>query len=139
MTLADLMREEVVTVSPEVPVNEVATQLREEDVGSAVVVEDGKPIGIVTDRDISVRIAADNLDPTQMTAGDVMTEDPMTVDVDTGVLELSNAMCDAGVRRMPVVDDGELAGIITLDDLTVLLASELNNLAGVVQAESPPY
>ncbi len=139
MTLADLMREEVVTVSPDVPVNEVATQLREEDVGSAVVVEDGKPIGIVTDRDISVRIAADNLNPTQMTAGDVMTADPTTMDVDTGVLELSNAMCDAGVRRMPVVDGGELAGIITLDDLTVLLASELNNLAGVVQAESPPY
>jgi hypothetical protein len=48
-------------------------------------------------------------------------------------------MADEGVRRMPVVDGETLAGIVTLDDLTVLLTEELGNLAGVVEAESPPY
>ncbi|MFW5900815.1 MAG: CBS domain-containing protein [Halodesulfurarchaeum sp.] len=74
-----------------------------------------------------------------MPVENMMTEDPVTVAVDTGVFELCNRMCEEGVRRMPVVDDGELAGIITLDDLTVLLTGELGNLAGVIEAESPTY
>lgn len=139
MTVEELMREEVVTATPETPVSEVATDLREADVGSVVVVDGNRPVGIVTDRDIAVRIAADNLDPTQMTAADMMTEDPTTVAIDTGVMDLCTTMCEAGVRRMPVVDGDELAGIITLDDLTVLLVAELSNLSGVIQAESPPY
>ena len=139
MTIADIMREDVVTASPDTPVSEVATTMRDETVGSVVVVEGDAPVGLVTDRDIAVRIAADALDATEMTARDMMTEDPETVDVDTGILELCNAMHDAGVRRMPVVDGGDLAGIVTLDDLTVLLSGELEQLAGVIQSESPPY
>ena len=139
MTIADIMREDVVTASPDTPVNEVATTMRDETVGSVVVVEDGAPVGLVTDRDIAVRIAADALDSTEMTARQMMTEDPVTVDVDTGILELCNAMHDEGVRRMPVVDGDDLTGIVTLDDLTVLLSGELQELAGVIRSESPPY
>jgi predicted transcriptional regulator len=54
-------------------------------------------------------------------------------------MELSETMCRESVRRMPVVDDGTLVGIVTLDDLGVLLTAELGTLAGVVEAESPPY
>lgn len=139
MTVADTMREEVVTASPETPVNEVATTMRDENVGSVVVVENDAPIGLVTDRDIAVRIAADQLDPAAMPARNTMTEDPVTVDVDTGIFELCTTMCEEGVRRIPVVDDGDLAGIVTLDDLHVLLTGELWELAGVIEAESPPY
>jgi CBS domain-containing protein len=139
MTIADIMREDVVTASPDTPVSEVATTMRDETVGSVVVVEGDAPVGLVTDRDIAVRIAADALDSTEMTARQMMTEDPVTVDVDTGILELCNAMHDEGVRRMPVVDGDDLAGIVTLDDLTVLLSGELQELAGVIQSESPPY
>jgi CBS domain-containing protein len=139
MTVADLMRTEVVVAPPELPVTDVARELRDQDVGSAVVVEDDHPIGMVTDRDIAVRIAADNLDPEQMTARDVMTQDPVTVDADAGVMEVCSAMADAGVRRMPVLKANELAGIVTLDDLTRLLVDELDALTDVVEAESPPY
>ncbi|MFW5900816.1 MAG: CBS domain-containing protein [Halodesulfurarchaeum sp.] len=59
MTVANMMREEVVTTSPETAVNEVATAMRDENVGSVVVVENDVPVGLVTDRDIAVRIAAD--------------------------------------------------------------------------------
>jgi CBS domain-containing protein len=139
MTIDDIMRGDVVTTAPDTPVNEVATTMRDETVGSVVVVEDDAPVGLVTDRDIAVRIAADALDSTEMTARQMMTEDPVTVDVDTGILELCNAMHDEGVRRMPVVDGGDLVGIVTLDDLTVLLSGELEQLAGVIRSESPPY
>lgn len=139
MTVADLMRTDVVTAERETPINEVATQLRDEKVGCLVVVEDGRPVGIVTDRDVAVRIVADNLDPTEMTAGDTMTEDPRTVELDVGVMELCREMSDAGVRRMPVVEGDDLAGIITLDDLNRLFVRELDALSAVLESESPPY
>jgi CBS domain-containing protein len=139
MTVSDLMRTEVVTASPDEPANELATAMRDESVGSVVITEDGAPVGIVTDRDLAVRITADGLDPSEMPARNVMTEDPATVDVDTGIMDLVDTMEEASVRRMPVVDGGELAGIVTLDDLSVLLTSEQQRLADVIEAESPPY
>ncbi|MFB6102507.1 MAG: CBS domain-containing protein [Haloplanus sp.] len=131
------MREDVVTASPDTPVYEIAIEMRTENVGSVVVVEDDIPVGLVTDRDIAVRIAADMLDAEEMTARNVMTGNPVTVDVDTGVFELCNTMCEEGVRRIPVVDEGDLAGIVTFDDLIVLLTGELGTLAGAVESESP--
>jgi CBS domain-containing protein len=139
MTVRDLMREDVVTATPGTAVTEVAERARAENVGSVVVVDGDEPVGIVTDRDIALRVVADGADPTSTTASDVMTADPTTVDIEAGVMELSREMCGAGVRRMPVVDGGELVGIVTLDDLDRLLVGELGNLAGVVAGESPPY
>ncbi len=139
MTVADLMRTEVVTASRESSVTEVATAMRDENVGSVVVVEDGAPIGLVTDRDVAVRIAADQLDPGEMTAEGVMTGDLVTVESDIGMFDLCATMGEEGVRRMPVVEDGRLVGIVTLDDLTRLLTDELGNLAEVIETESPSY
>ncbi|ESP90130.1 putative signal-transduction protein containing cAMP-binding and CBS domains [Candidatus Halobonum tyrrellensis G22] len=133
------MREDVVTASPDAPVTEVATEMRDENVGSVVVVESDAPVGLVTDRDIAVRIAADGLDADEMTAEGVMTEDPLTVERDTGVFELCATMDEEDVRRMPVVDGGDLVGIVTLDDLIRLLTDELTTLTGVIEAESPSY
>jgi CBS-domain-containing membrane protein len=86
-----------------------------------------------------VRVAADGNDPGTLTAADVMSADPVTVDVDTGVFDLCTEMCNHEVRRMPVVDDETLVGIVTLDDLLVLLTAELGSLVDVIGAESPPY
>jgi len=140
MTVADLMREDVVTAGPDATVGALARQMRDEGVGSVVVAADGRPAGIVTDRDLAVGPFADGDGPDDHTAEEVMTPDPTTVTTDTGVMELCTQLSEASVRRMPVVDDdGALAGIVTLDDLHVLLAGELESLAGVVAAESPPY
>lgn len=139
MALADLMREAVVTAAPDTPVSDVAKTMRDENVGSVVVVDGEAPVGLVTDRDVAVRIAADRLDAGEMDAEAVMTEDPVTVDVETGIFELSERMCEADVRRMPVLEDGALVGIVTMDDLHVLLVGELDNLTDVIRSESPPY
>ncbi len=114
--------------------------MKEEEVGSVVIEADGKPVGIVTDRDLTLEVLEPRRDPTETTAEEVMTETPTTVNSDDGVLDATATMYEKGVRRLPVVDsDGALTGIVTLDDLLVLLTDELDDLVGVIEAESPPY
>lgn len=139
MTLAELARTEVVTAEPTATISELAFTMANENVGSVVVTEGDEVVGIVTDRDIALDVLGTGADPEAWTARDVMTPDPFVADVDAGVMETVREMYELSVRRVPVVEDGRLYGIITMDDLLVLLANELSNLAGVVEAESPPY
>lgn len=140
MPVSDVAREDVITATNDQSAGNLATVMREEAVGCVVIVDDDKPVGIVTDRDLVMEVLEPRHDPTEVTAGDVMTETPATLRLDHGVFEATEAMADASVRRMPVVDgNGDLAGIVALDDFVVLLARELDNLAGVIEAESPPY
>lgn len=132
-------RTELVTVSPDDSVRDVAETMRNETVGSAIVERGSEPVGIVTDRNLAMNVIADGEDPSTMTARDVMTPDPDTADVDDGVFERCEMMRERGVRRMPVVEDGKLAGIVTLDDRIVLLETEMNDLSAVIRSESPPY
>ncbi len=139
MTIQKIARKDVVTASRDTTVAEIAETMRDQNVGSVVIAEERTPVGIVTDRDISVSVVAEGLDPTSMTASDVMTPDLFTADVDDGIYDVLDRMGEEAVRRVPVVDAGTLEGIATLDDFTVLLSSELENLTAVIESESPPY
>lgn len=138
MTVRDIARRDVVSVDPGTGIEDVASVLRTERVGSAVVVEDGAPVGIVTDRDVGIGIW-EHEEPLATTAADLMTPDPVTVDLDEGIYDALQVANEADVRRLPVVEDGRLAGIVTLDDFLVLLAGELEVVSDVVQAGSPAY
>ena len=138
--------EEVVTASPDETVRELAETMEDENVGSVVVVDGGEPVGIVTDRDIAVRGVAQQRDLDTATANDVMTDDLVVVNTHDEISELIDTLDAAGVRRMPVVDGDEIAGIVTLDDIAVLLAVELDGIAeemsslsNVIRSGSPPY
>lgn len=139
MPIQDLARADVVTASPETAAVEVARTMERERVGSVVVVDGDEPVGIVTDRDLAVEVVAAEADPRTVTASDVMAGDLFTVPAEAGIFEVLEEMREAGVRRVPVVDGGEIAGIVTLDDFVVLIASELDDVSGVVQSEAPPY
>lgn len=139
MAVKDIAREDVVRVAPDDSIGDVARTLEDEGVGSAVVVDDGTPVGIVTDRDLAIRVLATDHDRSDATAETIMTSDLITVEGDRGVLELIREMSNGGIRRMPVVEDGALIGIVTLDDLIVLLSMELQGIATVVRSESPPF
>lgn len=139
MTIHAVAREVVVTVGPRTNVGDVADVMAREQVGSVVVLDGDRPVGIVTDRDLALDVLGIGADPSTVTAGDVMREDLFTIEASTGVFEAINAMCQAEVRRVPVVEGDQLVGIVTLDDLLVLLAGELADLASIVEAESPPY
>lgn len=140
MTVLDVARTGVMTAPRDQTAGNLATVMSEENVGSVVIEDDGEPVGIVTDRDLVLDVLEPREDPTEVTAEDVMTETLTTAHGDDGVFEATATMFESGVRRLPVVDDdGSLVGIVTLDDMLVLLATELDNLTGVVEAESPPY
>lgn len=138
--------EEVVTTEPDASLRNIAETMEEENVGSVVVLEGDEPVGILTDRDVTVRCVARGDDPNTVTAEDAMTEDLVTVNAHDSIDELIETFDAAGVRRMPVVDGNEIAGIVTLDDIAVLLsvelggiAEEMESLSNVIRSGSPPY
>lgn len=140
MAIIELARTDVVTVPPDAGAGSIAELMDEESVGSVVVVEDDRPVGLVTDRDLALAVVSRGGDPTSLTASDVMSAEPFTVTEDESIYEVLSQASDVGVRRVPVVSgDGTLAGIVTFDDFLVLLASEFGNLSAIVQSESPPY
>lgn len=105
--------------------------MRERRVGSLVVTRAGRPVGVLTDRDIVVRVVAEGRD-CEARIGDFVTYDPITVSVHDGIETAAAQMRRHGVRRLPVVDeDGVVVGMVTADDLLVLLGSEI---AGVCEA-----
>lgn len=138
MTVENIARDEVVTAEPETPVSDIASRMEDEQVGSVVIVNGNEPIGILTDRDIGMRIWEFE-DPGATTAEDVMSPDPVTVERGTAVYTALRTAREAGVRRLPVTDEGDLVGIMTLDDAIVLLAGELGEVSHIIQGHSPPY
>lgn len=136
-TLDRLARTDVVTVALDAPISDVVATMREHNVGCVVVVDEGKPRGIVTDRDLVLYAMDDDVD--DLTARNVMAEDLFTVDVDSDVFTVISEMYERKVRRVPVLEHGDLVGIVTLDDFVRLLAAELEKLAAVIEAESPRH
>ena len=140
MPIGEICNRDVVIVQPGSTAREAAQLMRQHHVGDVVVVEErgGKriPVGIVTDRDLVVEIAAPELDPSAITVGDIMAQDVATVKENTGIFEAIQYMRSKGVRRLPVVDgNGGLVGILALDDMLELLAEELLALSKLVKYE----
>ena len=115
----EIMTKNVRTVTRDMLVREVAAIMRDGDMGAVPVTDDGKLIGIVTDRDIVVRCIADGRDA-DTSVSDAMTTELFTVSPDDFVFEAIRLMGDKQVRRVPVVDDnGKLAGIIAMADVAL--------------------
>ena len=117
MKVSDLMTSDPATVGPDDPVGKAATLMREEDCGAIPVVRDGKLVGIVTDRDIAIRAVAEGRDAKTLKVSEIMSADPITVSPDTDGDEASRVMAEHQVRRLPVVQDGHLLGILVTAQL----------------------
>ncbi|MFC5134177.1 MULTISPECIES: cyclic nucleotide-binding/CBS domain-containing protein [Haloferacaceae] len=139
MPIQDLARSDVVTAAPETPVAELAATMDEEQVGSVLITNDETLAGIVTDRDLTVRVLGEERDPTGQTAEDVMTDDLRTAGPDAGFHEAASLMAAYGIRRLPVCEGDTLVGIVTADDVTELLADEQQLLGDVIRAQRPEY
>lgn len=124
MRCREIMTKNVKTATCETSLRDVAAIMRDNDVGAVPVVEDGKLVGIVTDRDIVVRAVADGKN-SDSNAGEAMTAELFTVKPDDFVFEAIRLMGDKQVRRIPVVTpDGTLAGIIAMADVALEMEDE---------------
>jgi CBS domain-containing protein len=103
-----------------------ARTMRDRRVGALVVLRNRRPVGIVTDRDLVLRVLAEGYDATSVRVERFVTCDPITVSLYDGIDTAAERMRRHGVRRLPLVDDrGEAVGIVTADDLLVLLGAEI--------------
>ena len=112
MKVRELMTTEPVTVEPNATLGEVATLMKQEDCGSIPVVEAGRLVGIVTDRDIVIRGIAAGSDPRTQRVSAIMSADPVTISPGADLTEAEKVMADRQIRRLPVVENGKLVGII---------------------------
>jgi CBS domain-containing protein len=140
MPIGEICNREVVITCVEDSVLNAAKLMRKHHVGDVLVVHQSNgsciPVGIITDRDLVVEILATEIDPATLTVGDIMASELATVKEDIGVFEAIRFMRIKGVRRLPVVDnDGNLIGVVTLDDLLELLVEELGLLVKLIVHE----
>jgi CBS domain-containing protein len=137
-----LCKSNVVTVRPFDDLTTAAQLMREKHVGYLIVVEPGpqegtmKPVGVITDRDMVVSVLARDVDPRTLRVGEVMTQKPVVVSEADSVQHAIQEMRRIGVRRIPVIGDrGELAGVLSLDEIIDQLAVELEDVAGSLRSE----
>lgn len=119
MRVRDIMTKAVATASLDSTLEDVAGMMKEDDTGAIPVVDDGELTGIVTDRDIVIRCIAEGKDPSETTVEEILTEELHTIEADADVDDAARIMSERQIRRLPVVEKGELVGVISLGDLAV--------------------
>ncbi|MEU4211758.1 CBS domain-containing protein [Streptomyces sp. NPDC026206] len=113
----DVMTADVATVLPETSLAEVAQLMRDQDIGDVVVASDDLVVGLLTDRDITVRAVADGADPLALSAGSVCTPNPVVIGPYQPAEQAVALMRQYAVRRLPVVQDERPVGLVSLGDL----------------------
>jgi CBS domain-containing protein len=136
MPIERLIKRPVQSLPPDASCADAARLMRDANVGSVVVTRDGRPLGIITDRDLAVRVIADGVDAERLPIGEIMSGEPIFLSSERDIAQVVAIMRDLGVRRIPIVDaEGMLSGVVSLDDLVLLLADQLTGLAQCIRHE----
>jgi len=140
----EAMRVRILTCSPSDSVKSVAKMMRKNKVGSSIVIDKNKPVGIITESDILEKIVAEGKDAGKVKVGDVMSTPLITIDPYITIEDAMRVMNRHNIRRLPVVENGELVGIITEKDIfrispaLIELSREWSAIeGGAVQEPSP--
>lgn len=136
MIVKEVCSHNVISTSPETTIRQASAIMKREHVGDVVVVDchnaAKRPIGILTDRDITSHVVAEGLDPEVVCVGDIMTRNVHVIGANEETTVASRMMRSAGIRRLPVVDDrGNLCGIVALDDLLSWSVRDIADLVSV--------
>jgi CBS domain-containing protein len=116
MQVSEIMSTDLVTVGPEYNVADVASLMRSKRIGSVIVLEDDRVLGILTERDI-LGVVGSGEDPKNVAAHEALTDDLVTIGPDAPVEEAAQEMVRAGVRHLPVISERDLIGIVSMRDL----------------------
>lgn len=121
MTIADVMTKSVISVNATMTVNETAKMMEDVKVGAVIIMENNTPVGIVTDRDFAVKVASHAYqisEPIKL----IMSSPLVSINSDESVRSAADLMHDRKIRKLPVIKEGEVIGIITASDIVNLLA-----------------
>ncbi|XRP97674.1 CBS domain-containing protein [Methanocaldococcus sp. 16A] len=134
--VSEVMSFPVITATKDMTIYDVANIMSEKNIGAVVVVEGNKPVGILTERDIVKRVVSKNLKPKDVLVEEVMSKKIITIPQNVSITEAAKIMATHGIKRLPVVKDGELVGIITQSDI-VKVSPELLEIAAEYASIKP--
>jgi len=136
MFIEEYCTRQVITVSKAASVEEAGRLMRSHHVGDLIVTEDERVVGILTDRDIVVKVIVHNIEPNRLTVGDIMNKDVLILPYKCNILTCLRKMREKGVRRVPLVNDANrLIGIISTDDIVRCLSEQLQELSELIKQE----
>lgn len=136
-TVREVMTAEPLTMDAADTLTAAAQQMRDAGVGDVIVTMDDQVLGIVTDRDITVRGVAEELRPESATLDQIVTRGIVGVAADEDVITASDLMREYSVRRLPVIDDGRLIGIVSIGDLSLVIEEDTEAVLADISAEEP--
>lgn len=119
MKVRDIMTTQVDFAEANSSLVQIAQMMKKENVGAIPVCQGSKLLGILTDRDIVIRAVAEGKDLTSIKASDIMSANPVSVEPNVDIHEASRIMSENQIRRLPVIDNGKLVGMLALGDLAV--------------------
>jgi len=128
LKVSEAMRKGIVTVDREISVAEASMSMREKSEGCAIILEQGKPVGIVTERDVTWKVAGNGLDPKNIKVFEIMSKPLITIDPDADLAEAAKIMEQHKIRRLTVARKGVLCGVLTAADIA-------RHLEGYVESE----
>ena len=129
MSLENFCRKPVIKISLEKNVAQACRMMEENNIGCLIAEDNGKLCGIITDRDIALKVAGALRDPEKTWVKDIMTPDPIRISVNKDLHHLTSLMHAFHVRRVPIVNGHDtIVGIITLDDIIALIANEMSEI-----------
>jgi CBS domain-containing protein len=117
-SIKEVMKGDPVAVAADTPVTEAAKAMRDADIGDVIVLDESKQVsGILTDRDITVRLVAEGRDPSATKTEEICSGNVSTLSPDDSIGDAVRLMSEEAIRRLPVVDAGKLVGVVSLGDL----------------------
>jgi CBS domain-containing protein len=129
----DVMSKDVKVVRPDTTMKEVVATMNKFDIGSIIVVQGERPVGIITERDILRRQVEPCLAPETLTAKHVMTSPLVTINEEASIEEAARLMAKKKAKRLPVMDNGKLVGILSYTDIVFKVPEMLSTLEELVR------
>ncbi len=130
----EIMAESPVTLPPDTTAADAARRMRDDDIGDVIVADADNVLGIVTDRDLVLRVLADGRDPQRTLLAEIFSGELVSVEPDASIDDAARLMRENAVRRLPVLENGKLVGVVSIGDLA-MEKDERSALADISAAE----
>lgn len=138
MLVKDVMKREVIAINPDISIREASKVMSQHNIGSLLVLEDEKLVGILTERDVLNLVAkGENLD--EVKVKDVMSRDVITIESDKKIEDAVDLMLKHKIKKLPVMESGKIVGIITTSDIIVAEPKLIEAIASLISLRIPGY